>query len=61
MADQKLSTSNFSLQRDTNISIDAFTTIRKSPSVKIIAGNVSSLSKEPKVALSKPNNNATHR
>jgi hypothetical protein len=61
IAAQKFSTSSLSLQRETNISIDALTTTRNSPKVKITAGSVRSFSKEPSVALSKPNISATHR
>jgi len=61
IADQKLVTSNLSLHLATNIKIAAFTTTRKRPSVKITAGNVSSLSIEPRVALSKPKSSATHK
>ena len=61
IADQKLLTSNLSLQRATNTSIDALTTTKKSPKVKITAGNVRSFNNEPSVALSKPNSSATHR
>jgi hypothetical protein len=61
IAAQKFSTSNLSLQRETNISIDALTTTRNSPKVKMTAGSVSSFSKEPSVAFSKPNSSATHR
>jgi hypothetical protein len=39
----------------------ALTTTRNSPNVKITAGSVRSFNNEPKVALSKPNNRATHR
>ena len=60
-ADQKFVTSNLSLQRATNIKIAALTTTKKSPSVKITAGKVSSLSKEPSVALSNPKRSATQR
>lgn len=60
-ADQKLLTSSLSLQRATSIRIAALTTTRKSPSVKITAGRVRSLSKEPSVALSSPKRRATHR
>jgi len=61
IAAQKFSTSNLSLQRETNISIDALTTTRNSPKVKMTAGSVRSFSKDPSVALSKPNSSATHR
>ena len=61
IADQKLLTSNLSLHRDTNIKIDALTTTRNNPRVRMTAGKVSSFSKLPNVALSKPNNSATHR
>jgi hypothetical protein len=61
MADQKLLTSNFSLQRDTNISIAALTTTKNRPNVKITAGRVKSLRSEPRVALSRPKRSATHR
>jgi len=61
IAAQKFSTSNLSLQRETNISIDALTTTRNSPKVKITAGSVRSFSKEPSVAFSKPNSRATQR
>ena len=61
IAAQKFSTSSLSLQRATNISIDALTTTRNSPKVKMTAGSVSSFSNEPSVALSKPNSSATQR
>jgi len=61
IAAQKFSTSSLSLQRETNMSIDALTTTRNSPKVKMTAGSVSSFSNEPNVALSKPNSSATHR
>ena len=41
--------------------IAALITIRNSPKVKITAGSVSSLSKEPRVTFNKPNNSATQR
>jgi hypothetical protein len=61
IADQKLLTSNLSLHRETNIKIEALTTTRNNPRVKITAGSVKSLSKDPKVALRSPNNKATHK
>ena len=61
IAAQKFSTSSLSLQRATNISIDALTTTRNSPKVKMTAGSVSSFRNEPSVALSKPNSSATQR
>jgi len=60
-ADQKLFTSSLSLQRETNIKIAALITTRNKPKVRITAGSVKSLSRDPRVALSKPNNNATHK
>jgi hypothetical protein len=60
-ADQKLLTSNFSLHRETNINIAALTTTKKSPRVRMTAGNVRTFNKLPNVAFSKPNNNATQR
>ena len=60
-ADQKLLTSKLSLQRATNIKIAALTTTRNNPKVSITAGSVSSLSKDPRVALSNPNSSATHK
>jgi hypothetical protein len=60
-ADQKLLTSKLSLQRATNIKIAALTTTRNNPRVKITAGSVKSLSRDPRVVLSKPNNKATHK
>jgi hypothetical protein len=60
-ADQKLLTSKLSLQRATNINIAALTTTRNNPKVKITAGSVSSLRRDPRVALSRPNNSATHK
>jgi hypothetical protein len=61
IAVQKVSTSSLSLHLATNINIDALTTTRKRPKVKRTAGKVSSFSSDPSVALSKPNNSATHR
>jgi hypothetical protein len=61
IADQKLLTSKLSLQRETNIKIAALTTTRNNPRVKITAGRVKNLSREPRVAFSKPNNSATHK
>ncbi len=61
IADQKLFTSSLSLHRATNIKIDAFTTTRKSPSVRITAGKVSNLIKDPKVAFKRPKRSATHK
>ena len=60
-ADQKLLTSSLSLQRETNIKIAALITTRNNPKVKITAGSVKSLSRDPRVVLSKPNNKATHK
>ena len=60
-ADQNPVTSSFSLQPDTNINIAALTTTRNKPKVKITAGSVSSLSRDPRVVLSRPNNSATHK
>jgi hypothetical protein len=60
-ADQKFLTSKLSLQRETNIKIAALTTTRNNPKVSITAGSVSSLIRDPRVALSRPNNSATHK
>jgi hypothetical protein len=60
-ADQKPFTSNFSLHSDTSIRIAALTMIRNKPKVRITAGSVSILSKDPRVAFSNPNNSATQR
>jgi hypothetical protein len=43
------------------MSIEALTTTRNKPKVRMTAGSVKSFNKEPKVALSKPNRRATHR
>jgi hypothetical protein len=61
IADQKLFTSNLSLQRATNIKIAALTTTRNNPKVRITAGKVKTLISDPRVALSKPNKRATHK
>ncbi len=61
IAVQKLLTSNLSLQRATNINIAALTTTRNRPKLRMTAGRVSTFNKEPRVALSKPNNSATQR
>jgi hypothetical protein len=60
-ADQKLLTSKLSFQRETSIKIAALITTRNNPKVKITAGSVSSLRRDPRVALSRPNNSATHK
>ncbi len=60
-ADQKLVTSNFSLQRAVSINIAALITKVNKPKVKRIAGRVNSLRSEPIRPLIKPNRSATQR
>ncbi len=60
-ADQKLVTSNFSLQRAVSINIAALITKVNKPKVKSIAGSVKSLRSEPIRPLIKPNKSATQR
>jgi len=58
-AGQKPSTSNLSLHSAVSNNIEAFTTIRNSPKVKITAGRVSNLTKPPRIELINPNKSAT--
>jgi hypothetical protein len=60
-ADQKPFTSNFSLHSETNMRIAALTIMRNRPKVKMTAGSVNSLSKDPRVTFNNPNNSATQR
>ena len=60
-ADQKLVTSNFSLQRAVSINMAALITKVNKPKVRRIAGSVKSLRSEPIRPLIKPNRSATQR
>ncbi len=54
-------TSNFELHRAVNVSIAALITKRNKPNEIIVAGNVSILRMEPRIALISPNKSATQR
>lgn len=60
-AEPKPFTSSASLTSPTHISIHAFTTMLKTPSVNINAGNATKRMMLPTIAFAKPKSAATHR